>query len=42
MIISKILPRDNYIIRVSPKKKGHSHIIASNIDQLYFVIRSIY
>ncbi|MFY0627977.1 MAG: ribosome small subunit-dependent GTPase A [Reichenbachiella sp.] len=32
-IISKILPRDNYMIRVSPKKKGHGHIIAANIDQ---------
>lgn len=31
-IISKILPRENYIIRTSPKKKGHGHIIASNID----------
>ncbi|SMD36406.1 ribosome biogenesis GTPase [Reichenbachiella faecimaris] len=31
-IISDILPRENYIIRTSPKKKGHGHIIASNID----------
>ncbi|MEP2024214.1 MAG: ribosome small subunit-dependent GTPase A [Reichenbachiella sp.] len=31
-IISEILPRENYIIRTSPKKKGHGHIIASNID----------
>lgn len=31
-IISEIYPRENYIVRVSPKKKGHSHIIASNID----------
>ncbi|PIB36556.1 ribosome small subunit-dependent GTPase A [Reichenbachiella sp. 5M10] len=37
MIISKILPRENYIIRVSPKKKGHSHIIASNLDQAIIV-----
>lgn len=37
MIISEILPRDNYIIRISPKKKGHSHIIASNIDQAIVV-----
>lgn len=37
MIISDILPRDNYIIRVSPKKKGHSHIIASNLDQAIIV-----
>jgi len=32
-VIDKILSRENYIIRVSPKKKGHSHIIAANIDQ---------
>lgn len=32
-IISEIHPRDNYMIRVSPKKKGHGHIIAANIDQ---------
>lgn len=31
-IITEILPRENYIIRTSPKKKGHGHIIASNID----------
>ena len=33
MIINQILPRDNYIVRTSPKKKGHSHIVASNLDQ---------
>ncbi|MGL1885728.1 MAG: ribosome small subunit-dependent GTPase A, partial [Reichenbachiella sp.] len=37
MIISEIHPRENYIIRVSPKKKGHSHIIASNLDQAIVV-----
>ena len=31
-IITEILPRENYIIRTSPKKKGHGHIIASNLD----------
>jgi len=31
-IIYDILPRENYIIRLSPKKKGHSQIIAANID----------
>ncbi|MEO9967544.1 MAG: ribosome small subunit-dependent GTPase A [Reichenbachiella sp.] len=31
-IIATIHPRRNYIIRTSPKKKGHGHIIASNID----------
>lgn len=37
-IIYEILPRDNYIIRKSPKKKGHSHIIASNVDQAALVV----
>lgn len=32
-VIYEILPRDNYMIRKSPKKMGHSHIIAANIDQ---------
>ncbi len=32
-IISEILPRKNYMLRTSPKKKGHSHMIAANIDQ---------
>lgn len=31
-VISEILPRDNYIIRQSPRQKYHDHIIASNID----------
>jgi ribosome biogenesis GTPase len=36
-IISEIHKRENYIIRKSPKKKGHSHIIASNIDQAILI-----
>ncbi len=28
---------DNYIVRVSPKKTAHSHIIASNLDQAIVV-----
>ncbi|MFY0654974.1 MAG: ribosome small subunit-dependent GTPase A [Cyclobacteriaceae bacterium] len=36
-LIEDILPRDNYIIRKSPKKKGHSHIIASNVDQAVLI-----
>ena len=31
--IEKIYPRDNYVIRQSPRKKNHDHLIASNIDQ---------
>lgn len=37
-IIADILPRKNYIIRTSPKKKGHGHIIASNLDQAIVVV----
>ena len=31
-VITEIVPRKNYIIRESPRKKAHAHIIASNID----------
>ncbi len=32
VLITSILPRKNYIIRQSPRKKGGFHLIASNID----------
>lgn len=32
-IIEKIYPRNNYVIRQSPRKKGFDHLMASNIDQ---------
>ncbi len=32
-LIRKILPRKNYVIRSSPRKAHHLHIIAANIDQ---------
>jgi ribosome biogenesis GTPase len=32
-IITKISKRKNYVIRRSPRKKGHDHLLASNIDQ---------
>lgn len=41
VVISAIRPRKNYIIRQSPRKKHHQHIIASNIDQAV-LITSIY
>lgn len=37
IIIQSILPRKNKIIRQSPRKKRHYHIIASNIDQAIIV-----
>lgn len=36
-IISKIKPRENYIIRVSPHNKNQKHIIASNLDMALVV-----
>jgi ribosome biogenesis GTPase len=36
-LIVEILSRDNYVIRSSPRKKGHFHLIASNIDQAIIV-----
>lgn len=32
-VISEILERKNYIVRQSPRKKFHAHIIAANLDQ---------
>ncbi len=32
-VIEKIHQRENYISRQSPRKKGHDHLIASNVDQ---------
>ena len=36
-MIKKIEDRKNYIIRQSPRKKHHIHIIASNVDQAILV-----
>lgn len=37
-IIKEILNRENYVVRQSPRKKHHLHLIASNIDQAYLLI----
>lgn len=37
-VIGHIYPRDNYIIRQSPRQKFHDHIIASNIDQAILLV----
>ncbi|MEQ9404263.1 MAG: ribosome small subunit-dependent GTPase A [Cyclobacteriaceae bacterium] len=37
-VITEIKPRKNYIIRQSPRKKGHDHLLASNIDQGVLVV----
>lgn len=36
--IRTIFPRDNYIVRQSPRKKHSLHVIASNIDQAVIVM----
>jgi ribosome biogenesis GTPase / thiamine phosphate phosphatase len=36
-IISEVLPRRNYMIRVSPHNKHQQHIIASNLDQAIII-----
>ncbi|GAB4247101.1 MAG: ribosome small subunit-dependent GTPase A [Ekhidna sp.] len=37
-VITDIHPKKNYVIRQSPRKKGHDHIIASNIDQGVLIV----
>lgn len=41
-VITEIHLRDNYIVRQSPRKKGHDHVIASNVDQalIFFTFKS--
>jgi ribosome biogenesis GTPase / thiamine phosphate phosphatase len=36
--ITAIHPRENHILRKSVKKKGHSHVLAANIDQAMLVV----
>ncbi|WP_436515496.1 ribosome small subunit-dependent GTPase A [Ekhidna sp. To15] len=37
-VITEIHARENYVIRASPRKKGHDHLIASNIDQGVLIV----
>lgn len=37
-LIKNILPRKNFVVRQSPRKKHHLHLIASNIDQAVVII----
>ena len=37
-LIKKILPRINYVIRQSPRKKHNLHLLASNIDQALVIV----
>lgn len=37
LVIEEILPRDNYIVRASPKHKGARQVIAANLDQCVLI-----
>lgn len=37
-VIKEILPRENYVVRQSPRKKHDLHLLASNIDQAILIV----
>jgi len=37
-IIKSILPRKNYVVRQSPRKKHQLHFLASNVDQVLIIV----
>ena len=37
-IIKKIMPRENYVVRQSPRKKHELHLLASNVDQAVIIM----
>ncbi len=41
-IITRVKPRDNYIIRKSTRKSHHGHIIAANVDQAILIASLIF
>lgn len=38
VVITEVLPRSNYVVRQSPRKKHELHLIASNVDQAIVVV----
>jgi len=40
-IIKKIMPRENFVVRQSPRKKHYLHLLASNIDQAVIIMTII-
>ncbi len=40
-LIKEILPRKNYVVRQSPRKKHQLHLLASNIDQALLIVTII-
>jgi len=41
-VITDILPRENYIIRKSPHKTSHGHILAANLDQAVCIVTLVF
>jgi ribosome biogenesis GTPase / thiamine phosphate phosphatase len=39
--INEVLPRTNYVVRQSPRKKHNVHLIASNVDQALLIVTMI-
>lgn len=37
-LIKKILPRDNWVVRQSPRRKHDLHLLAANIDQAVLIV----
>ena len=37
-LIKTILPRENYVVRQSPRKKHEMHLLASNVDQAIVIM----
>ncbi len=37
-LITKILPRENYVVRQSPRRKHDLHLLASNVDQALVIV----
>ena len=37
-IIKKVLPRTNYVVRQSPRKKHDMHLLAANVDQAVIIM----
>lgn len=40
-LITEILPRKNYVVRQSPRKKHNLHLLAANVDQAIVVVTII-
>src|SRR5690606_9289288 len=36
-VITEVLPRRNYVVRQSPRKKHELHLLAANVDQAILV-----